>query len=96
MTLPIDGFGMPENDAPPLELPVQITYENFMTQYDGRASALFSQFLRENAEIRAQAQQLMFERDAARAEAEAAKVALKEFMQDAEADAVRQAKAPTQ
>lgn len=82
MTMPtIDGFEGPQDTAPPEpDLPVQISYENFMHEYDQRASMMFSQLMRENAEVRAQARQLMFERDALAAEAEAAKAALKEFM----------------
>ena len=80
MTMPIDGFEMPTGEMPTQDLPVGISYENFMRQYDGRASLMFSQLMRENAELRAQAQQLLFERDAARAEAEAAKAALKDFV----------------
>ena len=92
MSIPIDGFDdAPEVEPTQNELSVPISYENFVAQYDARASAFFSQFLREIAEVRAQAQQLLHERDAALAEAAAAKAVLKDFMAQAEADAVRQA-----
>lgn len=82
MTMPtIDGFEGTQDTPPQPDLPVQISYENFMHEYDQRASMMFSQLMRENAEVRAQARQLMFERDALAAEAEAAKAALKEFIE---------------
>lgn len=83
----IDGF----NDVQPApkkqELDVEIGYENFVTQLQGRMSQVFTDLMTENAEIRAQAWQLKHERDAARAETEAAKAALKEFMTEKDAGA---------
>jgi hypothetical protein len=78
----IDGFDEPIGGPDKVDIPVEIGYENFVTQLQGRMAQVFTELMTENAHIRAQAQQLVFDRDAAHAERDAAKQALEEFMKE--------------
>jgi hypothetical protein len=82
MTTHIDGFDNTEDTPAPQkeELEVEISYEGFVRQLQGRMAQVFTELMTENAQIRAQAQQLVHDRDAACAERDAAKKALEDFM----------------
>jgi len=72
----IDGFDEPlttdNGPAAPTTVNVEISYENLVTQLQQRMAQVFTALMTENAELRAQLQQLWTERNAALAKAEAA------------------------